>query len=294
MCGNFFSSGIGSYILPALGFALGGPVGAGIAGAAQGGIVEEGGWGGALKGGLQGYGLGSGISNMTGYGGNYFGLGGAASGASGWGSMVGDAGPSEAFFDGNWGMQTPGTGGIAGGAGAGGTSGGMSDWVKNIWKKQTPGSLLQTGMSVGSGLLQMSNAADLKSQAMSMRPGGNLPNEQLTALLSNPGGMAMSDPAYALRQRAASRATATMGANSGAAAVAAANASTDWYNQRLAQLGGLAGQGADVGLKGTIASNQMMGSALANIGFGVNQFTGGSNGINPQLLQLLQRMSGGG
>jgi hypothetical protein len=83
-----------------------------------------------------------------------------------------------------------------------------------------------------------------------------------------------------------------MGTDSGAMASAAANASTDWYNNRLAQLGGISGanvnpgQGQQLGLEGTGMANTLAGNSLASIGFGLNNATNG--GIPPQMLEFLR------
>ena len=154
---------------------------------------------------------------------------------------------------------------------------------------------LNTLTSIGSGLYGLGNAAAMRGMA------GNAMNRadpwgasggragadaQLQALLRDPTGAAQNDPAFKLRMQAAMRANAPMGTNSGAMATAAANASTDWYNNRLSQLGGISGanvnpaQAQQLGLEGTGMANTLAGNSLASIGFGINNATGGGAGGN--------------
>ena len=154
---------------------------------------------------------------------------------------------------------------------------------------------LGTLASIGSGLYGLSNAAAMRGMA------GNAMNRadpwgasggragadaQLQALLRDPTGAAQNDPAFKLRMQAAMRANAPTGTNSGAMATAAANASTDWYNNRLSQLGAISGatvnpaQAQQLGLEGTGMANTLAGNSLASIGFGINNATGGSAGSN--------------
>ena len=76
--------------------------------------------------------------------------------------------------------------------------------------------------------------------------------------------------------------------------VAGANASTDWYNQRLQQLGGLAGAGVNpaggqqVSLQGTEAANKLASSSLGSIGYGATSLGGNSMGFTPQQIAALQ------
>ncbi len=145
-------------------------------------------------------------------------------------------------------------------------------------------------LSIGSGLYGMSQADQLrKMAAMSgkradpwgMSGGRSLADAQLQELMTNPGQVAGRDPSYALRMQGAQRATATQGQDSGAMAVAGANASTDWYNQRLAQLGGLAGAGVNPGTAEQINMNAqgdaatLTSKSLYDIGYGVNNIGGG-------------------
>jgi len=67
-----------------------------------------------------------------------------------------------------------------------------------------------------------------------------------------------------------------MGQDSGAMAVAAAGASSDWYNQRLQQLGTLAGAPGQPGiaLEGQKAASDLYGRSLGSLGFGIQQAGG--------------------
>lgn len=92
--------------------------------------------------------------------------------------------------------------------------------------------------------------------------GRKLAGDQLQALLRDPMGVANGDPAYKLRQQAAARAMGMYGMDSGAMGVAAADASSTWYDQRLQQLAGLAGANAAPGAGGQFRLNAMNGSAV--------------------------------
>ena len=158
-------------------------------------------------------------------------------------------------------------------------------------------------LSIGSGLYGMSAADTLRKQALLSQNkstpwqasgGMGLADQQLQQLMQNPGQVAAQDPSYALRMQGAQRATAQYGQDSGAMSVAGANASTDWYNQRLQALGGLAGAnvnpalGQQVGLQGTEAANKLMSSGLGSIGYGVTSLGGNSMGFTPQQIAALQ------
>lgn len=181
--------------------------------------------------------------------------------------------------------------------GGGDTSGGSS-----------PGGLfgnnpLSSALSVGSGIYGLYQQNELRKKALEAMKlsdpwgtsGGRAgADAQLQALLRDPTGAAQNDPAYKLRIQAAQRANGAYGQGSGRMAVAAADASTDWYNTRLAQLGGLAGAGlnpanaAQVGLGGMESANTLAGQSLASIGYGVG---GGGTGIPPAMQQqLMQRI----
>ena len=167
--------------------------------------------------------------------------------------------------------------------------------------------LLQAGGSVGSGIYglvranQMSNLGNNAATAADPwgQSGGRAAADtQLQALLRDPAQVSANDPAFKLRMQAAQRATASQGQRSGAMAVSAANASTDWYNQRLQQLGGLAGApgnpavAGELRLKGSQAGNDLISQALGSIGYGIGSLNGANSQIPPALLQrLLLQMS---
>jgi hypothetical protein len=162
-------------------------------------------------------------------------------------------------------------------------------------------SLASPIMSIGSGLYGMSQADQMKKMAMlagsrsdpwGASGGRGVADAQLQELLKNPGGVASKDPAYALRMQGAQRATATQGQNSGAMAVAGANASTDWYNQRLAQLGGISGAtqnpaaGEQISMAGMTNANDLASKSLASIGYGVTRAGGAA--VPPEVQMWLR------
>lgn len=184
------------------------------------------------------------------------------------------------------------------GVGAPGAGGGLN-WT------DVKSALLIAGpaMSIGSGLYGMSQAEAMRKQALLSQNrsapwqasgGMGLADQQLQQLMQNPGQVASQDPAYALRMQGAQRAASQYGQDSGAMSVAGANASTDWYNQRLQQLGGLAGAGVNpaggqqVSLQGTEAANKLASSSLGSIGYGATSLGGNSMGFTPQQIAALQ------
>ena len=251
-----------------------------------------------MLGGLSGTAQGSGIGlqNATSSGLGYQGPAGGGLGmtpTSSTGGML-SGGAAEAA---NAGGYVPGT--VAGGVpAAAGSSQGFMSQLGNLMPSAKN---LNTLSSIGSGLYGLSNAAAMRGMA------GNAMNRadpwgasggragadaQLQALLRDPSGAAQNDPAFKLRMQAAMRANAPMGTNSGAMATAAANASTDWYNNRLSQLGGISGanvnpaQAQQLGLEGTGMANTLAGNSLASMGFGLN--TAMNGGIPPQMLEFLR------
>jgi hypothetical protein len=119
--------------------------------------------------------------------------------------------------------------------------------------------------------------------------GRALAGTQLQNLMLDPAQQAATDPAYQLRMQAAQRAMAPMGQGSGAMAAAAANASTDWLNQRMGQLGGLAGAGLNPAAAGQIGLQGLQqGADLRYQGY--SDIAGGLYPQNPWL--NLSRMGG--
>lgn len=162
---------------------------------------------------------------------------------------------------------------------------------------------LNTLSSIGSGVYGLYNANNMRNMASQTRnisaPWGGAVDSQLQNLLTNPSTAAANDPAFQLRMQAAMRANAPAGTDSGAMAVAAANASTDWYNGRLQQLGGLYSQEPNplqaqyIALQGTGMANTLAGQSLASIGFGLNNATGGGASSNmPASVQQWLRSQG--
>jgi len=101
--------------------------------------------------------------------------------------------------------------------------------------------------------------------------GRKLAGDQLQELMRNPMGVASNDPAYKFRQQAAQRAMGIYGQDSGAMGVAAADASSTWYDQRLQQLSGLAGANAAPGAGGALGVSSL--NSAANIA-GMGQASG--------------------
>ena len=114
------------------------------------------------------------------------------------------------------------------------------------------------------------DAAD-KMQPWDENGGRKLAGDQLKELMNNPMGVASNDPAYKFRQQAAARAMGIYGQDSGAMGIAAADASSTWYDQRLQQLAGLAGANAAPGAGGVLGVNSL--GAAANIA-GMGQASG--------------------
>lgn len=166
---------------------------------------------------------------------------------------------------------------------------------------KTAASIAGPAMSIGSGLMGMDTALQqrkLAQLALNQQPnmwqasgGQQQATSQLMQLMNDPSAAAANDPAFKLMQESALRANASQGQTSGAVAKGAAMAANDWYGQRLAQYGGLAGApgnpvaGMQVGGSILGQSNDMMSRALASIGYGVTSATGGSTAIPPAVRQ---------
>jgi len=118
-------------------------------------------------------------------------------------------------------------------------------------------------------LSAQSQAADTWGQS----GGRALAGQQLQQLMQDPGQASANDPGYRMRIQGAQRAMAPQGQDSGAMAVAAAGASNDWYNQRLAQLGALAGAPGEpeIALEGQQAANKQYGQAIGDLDAGLQQ-----------------------
>ena len=149
-------------------------------------------------------------------------------------------------------------------------------------------------MSQADAMRRQALLSQNKSAPWQASGGMGLADQQLQQLMQNPGQVAAQDPSYALRMQGAQRATSQYGQDSGAMSVAGANASTDWYNQRLQSLGGLAGAninpatGQQVSLQGYEAANKLASSSLGSIGYGATSLGGNSMGFTPQQIAALQ------
>jgi len=277
------------------GSALGGAaLGAGALGAAEllggGSALAEGlGSGGSVLGGLVG---GGGAEAGLNFGfGTDFGLGAAEAGAAG------EAGLGAGALD--WGFEPALDWGAATlGAGASPLSS-----LANFAKQAQP------VMSTVSGVKGLMDAEAMKKAArraaMSADPWGNsggrsLADAQLQELMRNPEAMAATDPAFKLRVMGAQRANAQYGQDSGAMSVAGANASTDWYNARLAQLGGMAGAGVAPGAGGGVMVQGLdnafdaSSAALASLGYAAGTAGAGNGGLTPAQRAQLAKLAIGG
>lgn len=112
-------------------------------------------------------------------------------------------------------------------------------WAQNMLSPQGVGNLANSAYGIWQG-------NQLQNQAMRANPwqqsgGYALAGQQLQNLMRDPGQVAAGDPGYQLAMQGAQRAMAGYGQNSGAMAVAGANASNDWLNKRMQSLGNLAG-----------------------------------------------------
>lgn len=167
----------------------------------------------------------------------------------------------------------------------------------------------QPYMSAASGVKGLMDAEAMKKAArraaMSADPWGNsggrsLADAQLQELMRNPEAVAASDPAFKLRVMGAQRANAQYGQDSGAMSVAGANASTDWYNARLAQLGGMAGAGVAPGagsgvmVQGLDNAFDASSAALASLGYAAGTAGAGNGGLTPAQRAQLAKLAIGG
>jgi len=147
-------------------------------------------------------------------------------------------------------------------------------------------------------LAQQAREADTWGQS----GGRAMAGQQLQQLMQDPGQASANDPGYRMRIQGAQRAMAPMGQDSGAMAVAAAGASSDWYNQRLQQLGTLAGAPGQPGiaLQGQEAANELYGRSLGNLSYGMRQFgdlvsnPGAGSGANFNTGESVSGYYGGG
>ena len=268
----------------------GGDVGKGVLfGAAGGGL--GGAFGGAAGGGASGAAAGSQAGMLASQTAGF-----TAAELAGWGgattagtSFFGAAGMEAAQTAGFNAADLAGWGGAtaADTAAAGSAAGGGGIW-DTVSKVGTFAKDNRNLINVGTSVYGMSQAQALQQQALLAQQQANqwassggqaLGVQQLQSLMTDPN--AANDPAYKLRIQAAQRAMAGYGQNSGAMAVAGANASTDWYNARMAQLANVAGApgnatgAAQIGMNGTIASNNLMNQSLQGFGASIDNWFGG-------------------
>jgi len=265
------------------------------------GIDFDGGWGGATNSyGMENFGNEFGLSDYGSYGGGD---------ASNW------FGSPDAFGVGDFSQYASGLSGLSM---RGGIDYGSSDAVNQLGAFGEAGfnwgnaqSALKLGgaaMNIGSGLYGMSQADQLRKQAQQAGqrsdPWGNsggrgLADQQLQELMRNPGQVMSRDPSYDLRMQGAQRAMAPLGQDSGAMAVAGANASTDWYNQRLQQLGSLTGAPGNPGgaqqteMLGQQSANDLASRSIASMGYGVTRLGGGGQQADYDKFQEWMQTRGG-
>ena len=153
------------------------------------------------------------------------------------------------------------------------------------------------GLQRSRQLDQLGQQAQLTGNPWGASGGQAMASGQLMSLMN---GNVQDDPAYKLRIQAAQRAMGPMGQRSGAMAVAGANASTDWYNGRLQQLGQLAGAPGDplgaaqLGINASKSATDIMLRALGTFGFAGRQMFGGQQQASPEIVALLKSLGLGG
>lgn len=150
------------------------------------------------------------------------------------------------------------------------------DWGQWAESLNNPQSLLAIGSGIA-GIVQGNQQQDQATlAAAAANPWGTsggraLADTQLQSLMRDPMQTAATDPSYQLRIQGAQRAMGAYGQDSGAMSIAGANASTDWYNQRLEQLSKLAGAGFDPANAGTLQQTGYQ-QGVNTIGQGLGSF----------------------
>lgn len=183
-----------------------------------------------------------------------------------------------------------------------GSSGGFASDLMNYLSS---GKGINSALSVGSGIYGLIQQQKLRQQALAAQKqadpwgasgGRAAADSQLQQFMRDPSAAAAADPSYALRLQAAQRAAAPYGQGSGKMAIDAAGASTSWYNDRLAQLGSLAGTGinpgtgAQLSLEGNIGANKLAGDSLASIGYGAGNATVPPAMMQQLMIRMMQQM----
>lgn len=130
------------------------------------------------------------------------------------------------------------------------------------------------GMREASNLRRAGEEAARMADPWAASGGRALASGQLQDIMRDPTAAMATDPGFKARLQAAQRGAAIYGADSGAMAIAAANAGGDWYNQRLMQLGNLAGAGANpaaaaqLQLEARQRATDQASRSLATLGYG--------------------------
>jgi len=269
--------------------AAGGGAEAGLAASTLGGLGQVGADG--LATGMSGWGAGgiNGASGLTGFGGAPF--------VENPGGLSGAMGDSATQYLGQMGANSPLTVGSSGFGNLG-----MAD-VKSALQWASPLSSIMsgiTGIQQSGQIKKAGQQAALAANPWGTNGGQALAGSQLQQLMTNPGQVAATDRAYALRVQGAQRAAAQQGQDSGAMSVAGANASTDWYNQRMQSLSGLAGAGvnpgtgAQLGLTGQVESANMLSKGLGSMAYGTNSIPGvsGATATMPPAVQQWFKQQG--
>ena len=251
-------------------------------------------------------------------------LGAGAAGAMGWlgegaGNVADLYGSGSAGATGTWGggeladLYGTGTAGATGSAienlgasslGAAGGGGGGNTWLSSLSKSLSsiiPGfgsgagaaggsSWLGPLMSIGSGAYGMYLSNQQRKLAQAADPWGTSGGRagasgQLTNLLNDPSSI-YKMPGWEAGMEAVRR---TVGTPGGTMNAGLRQYGSDFYNNAVNQLSGLAGTGnAGLGLSGNMSAAQLASQSLASIGYGGTQATGGGVVIPPQVRQWLQ------
>ena len=183
----------------------------------------------------------------------YTGYSAATSGGAAGAGEASTAGTADSTYSlaGGTGAPTGATGGVGatgGTFGGTGAAGGTAAVAPAATGGLTYAQMAQMGLQGYSLYNSLKGPRGISGDPSAADPWGNsggraLADAQLQELIRNPNAAMSNDPAYASRIQGAQRAAARYGQDSGAMAVAGANASSSWYNERLAQLQGLAGAG---------------------------------------------------
>jgi hypothetical protein len=142
--------------------------------------------------------------------------------------------------------------------------------------------IIGAGTSLYSAYSANERADQMTEQASQSDPwassgGRALADRQLQLLMTDPEAAMLADPGYLAAMKGATRAMARYGQNSGNMAVAAASTASNWYDNAVRRLSGLAGatqmpaQGTNAAVSGMAQANQQAGQGLASLGYGIRQ-----------------------